>query len=125
MFCFIKQLPGGMRKSLYIKDDDYRLSFLYGNYITLTNLSRADKKRIFEQRLSPLYVSVHTTDNELRRKMLGNPKAPDILEELKALASNRIRIHAQIVLCPGVNDGEELTKTIKDLERLYPYVSST
>ena len=124
VFCFIKQLPKGMRKSLYIKDDDYRLSFLYGNYITLTNLSRADKKRIFEQRLSPLYVSVHTTNNELRRKMLCNPKAPDILKELQELASKRIRVHAQIVLYPGMNDGEELTKTIKDLERLYPYVSS-
>jgi putative radical SAM enzyme (TIGR03279 family) len=123
-FCFISQLPKGMRKSLYVKDDDYRLSFLYGNYITLANLTRSDKRRIFRQRLSPLYVSVHTTNNNLRRKMLGNPKAPDIMDELKELTSNRIRIHAQIVLCPGLNDGKELLSTIRDLQRFYPYVAS-
>jgi len=124
VFCFIDQLPQGMRKSLYVKDDDYRMSFLYGNYITLTNLSAADKKRIFEQRLSPLYVSIHTTNNDLRRKMLGNPKALDILKEIEELTSHKIRIHAQIVLCPGLNDGKELSKTISDLQKFYPYISS-
>jgi putative radical SAM enzyme (TIGR03279 family) len=113
-----------MRKSLYIRDDDYRMSFLYGNYITLTNLSRKDKDRIYTQRLSPLYVSVHTTDDGLRRKMIGNPKSPPILQEIFELTSNRIRLHVQIVVIPGMNDGKELEKTIKDLEKFYPYVSS-
>lgn len=124
IFCFVDQLPKGMRKSLYYKDEDYRMSFLHGNYITLTNLSASDKKRIIEQRLSPLYVSVHTTNNDLRRKMLNNQKAPDIMQEICALTSNKIRIHTQILLCPGLNDRDELTKTIKDLQRFYPYVSS-
>jgi len=124
IFCFVDQLPKGMRKPLYLKDEDYRMSFLYGNYITLTNLSALDKKRIIAQRLSPLYVSVHTTNNDLRRKMLGNPKAPDILKEIQELTSHKIRIHAQIVLCPGLNDGDELSRTIKDLLRFYPYVAS-
>ncbi|GAB4542207.1 MAG: DUF512 domain-containing protein [Thermodesulfovibrionia bacterium] len=124
IFCFVDQLPKGMRRSLYVKDDDYRLSFLYGNYITLTNLKRDDKKRIIEQRLSPLYISIHTTNNELRRRMLGNPNAMDILTELKELTSNKIRIHAQIVICPGINDGNELIRTLKDLQRFYPYLLS-
>ncbi len=124
LFCFVDQLPRGMRKSLYLKDEDFRMSFLHGNYITLTNLSPSDKARIIEQKLSPLYVSVHTTNNDLRRKMLNNPKAPDIHEEIQNFTSNKIRMHAQIVLCPGLNDGEELSKTIQDLQRFYPYVSS-
>jgi putative radical SAM enzyme (TIGR03279 family) len=124
IFCFIDQLPKGMRKSLYVKDDDYRMSFLYGNYITLTNLSPSDKKRIITQRLSPLYVSVHTTNHDLRKKMFGNPKVPDILKEIKELTSHKIRIHAQIVVCPGLNDGERLSNTIKDLQKFYPYVAS-
>ena len=124
MFCFVGQLPKGMRKPLYLKDDDYRMSFLFGNYITLTNLSAKEKQRIIEQRLGPLYVSVHTTNNDIRRKMLGNPKAPDILKELQDFTSNKIRVHVQIVLCPGLNDGEELSNTIQDLQRFYPYVSS-
>ncbi len=124
MFCFVKQLPKGMRKTLYLKDDDYRMSFLFGNYITLSNLSKKDKLRILEQRLSPLYISVHTTNNANRRKMLGNPKAPDILQEIKELTLHKIRIHAQIVVCPGLNDGDELTATIKDLRKFYPYVAS-
>lgn len=124
IFCFVNQLPKDMRRSLYVKDDDYRLSFLYGNYITLTNLSTADKKRIFEQRLSPLYVSIHSTNNELRRKILGNSKSPDILKEIEELISHKIKIHAQIVLCPGLNDGKELLKTINDLQRFYPYIAS-
>lgn len=124
IFCFVNQLPKGMRKSLYIKDEDYRLSFLYGNYITLTNLSKEDKKRIYEQRLSPLYISVHTTDHKLRNFILGNPDAPDIMKEIKDLISHKIRIHVQIVLCPGINDGSHLMRTVEDLGRFYPYVSS-
>jgi putative radical SAM enzyme (TIGR03279 family) len=124
VFCFVDQLPKGMRKTLYMKDDDYRMSFLYGNYITLTNISKPDKKRIFSQKLRPLYISVHTTDNELRRKMLGNPNAPDILGEIRDLVAHKIKLHVQIVLCPGMNDGEELLKTIKDLQKFYPYIAS-
>jgi len=124
IFCFVHQLPKGLRKSLYVKDDDYRMSFLFGNYITLTNLSRKDRERISKQRLSPLYISVHTTDNNLRKHMLGNPKAPDIIEEIQYLASSKIRMHVQIVVCPGINDGEYLKKTINDLQKFYPYVSS-
>ncbi|MBI5049646.1 MAG: DUF512 domain-containing protein [Nitrospirae bacterium] len=124
IFCFVDQLPNDMRKTLYIKDDDYRMSFLYGNYVTLTNLSDSDKKRIFQQRLSPLYISVHTTNNELRRKILGNPKTADILKEIQELTQNKIKLHTQIVLMPGVNDGNELSRTIKDLCRFYPYVAS-
>ncbi len=124
IFCFVDQLPKGMRKSLYLKDDDYRMSFLYGNYITLTNISAEDRKRIITQRLRPLYISVHTTDGEIRKKILGSQKAPDILKEIKELTSNKIKIHAQIVLCPGINDGEGLTATIKDLQKYYPYVAS-
>jgi|Deesub1362A_J573_1020465.scaffolds.fasta_scaffold00271_45 putative radical SAM enzyme (TIGR03279 family) len=124
IFCFVDQLPKGMRRSLYIKDDDYRMSFLYGNYITLTNLTPADRRRIAEQRLSPLYVSIHSTDNTIRRKMLGNPKAGDIIEGLRELTSYRIRIHGQIVVCPGINDGENLQKTLRELQRFYPYLQS-
>ncbi len=124
IFCFVDQLPKSMRKPLYLKDDDFRMSFLYGNYITLTNLSASDKKRIFAQRLSPLYVSVHTTNDDLRKKILGVSRTPDILKEIQELTSHKIRIHVQIVLCPGLNDGEELLKTIKDLQKFYPYVAS-
>ncbi|MCK5503962.1 MAG: DUF512 domain-containing protein, partial [Thermodesulfovibrionia bacterium] len=124
LFCFVNQLPKGMRKTLYLKDDDYRMSFIYGNYITLTNLSASDKKRIIAQKLSPLYISVHTTNNDLRKKMLGNPKAPNVLKEILEFTTHKIRLHAQIVLCPGLNDGEELSRTIKDLQKFYPYVAS-
>ena len=124
LFCFVNQLPKGMRKSIYLKDDDYRMSFIYGNYITLTNLSASDKKRIIAQKLSPLYISVHTTSNDLRKKMLGNPKAPNVLKEILEFTTYKIRLHAQIVLCPGLNDGEELSRTIKDLQKFYPYVAS-
>ena len=124
VFCFVHQLPKGMRKTLYLKDDDYRMSFLFGNYITLSNLSSKEKKRIFDQKLSPLYVSIHSTNNDIRRKMIGNPKAPDILKELLEFTSQKIRIHGQIVVCPGLNDGDELANTIKDLQKFYPYISS-
>lgn len=124
LFCFVKQLPKGLRKSLYIKDEDYRLSFLYGNYMTLSNIDTRDRKRIIEQRLSPLYVSVHTTNKPLRNRMLGNPRASDILKELKLFSDRKIRLHIQIVLCPGYNDGRELQSSIRDLYKFYPYVSS-
>jgi len=124
IFCFVRQLPRGLRKSLYLRDEDYRMSFLYGNYVTLTNLSSEDRKRIVEQRLSPLYISVHSTNRSLRNRLLGNVKSPDILGELKFLTNNKIRLHTQIVLCPGLNDGKELYQTILDLSRFYPYVSS-
>ncbi|RJQ44658.1 MAG: DUF512 domain-containing protein [Nitrospiraceae bacterium] len=124
IFCFVDQMPKGMRTSLYVKDDDYRMSFLYGNYITLTNLTSADKKRIIEQKLSPLYISVHTTNNDLRKKIIGNAKAPDILKELHELTAHKIKIHAQVVMTPGVNDIEDLSRTLKDLLKFYPYVAS-
>ena len=124
IFCFVPQLPKGLRKSLYIKDEDYRMSFLYGNYVTLTNLSAQDKKRIAQQRLSPLYISVHSTNKVIRNTLLGNPKAGDVLKELKFLKENKIRMHVQIVLCPGYNDDTELQRTIRDLYGFYPYVSS-
>ncbi|MBI5203683.1 MAG: DUF512 domain-containing protein, partial [Nitrospirae bacterium] len=124
IFCFVSQLPKGLRKSLYIKDEDYRMSFLYGNYVTLTNLSAQDKKRIAQQRLGPLYISVHSTNKAIRNALLGNPKAGDVLKELKFLKENKIRMHVQIVLCPGYNDDKELQRTIRDLYGFYPYVSS-
>ena len=124
IFCFVSQLPKGLRKSLYIKDEDYRMSFLYGNYITLTNLSAQDKKRIAQQRLGPLYISVHSTNKAIRNTLLGNSKAGDVLKELKFLKENKIRMHVQIVLCPGYNDDKELQRTIRDLYGFYPYVSS-
>jgi putative radical SAM enzyme (TIGR03279 family) len=124
IFCFVSQLPRGLRKPLYVKDEDYRMSFLYGNYVTMTNLSDADKKRIVEQRLSPLYVSVHSTNTEIRNRLLGNQKANDVLKEIKFLSHNKIRMHTQIVLCPGYNDGKNMEKTITDLYRFYPYVLS-
>ncbi len=124
IFCFVSQLPKGMRESLYIKDEDYRMSFLYGNYITLTNLTAQDKKRIVEQHLSPLYISVHSTNKTVRNALLNNPRACNIMKELKFLKEHKIRMHTQIVLCPGYNDGRELQSTIRDLYSLYPYVSS-
>ncbi len=124
IFCFVKQLPKGLRKPLYIKDEDYRLSFLYGNYTTLSNITAEEKKRIVQQRLSPMYISVHTTNKPLRNKMLGNPKATDILKELKYFADHKIRMHIQIVVCPGLNDAKELQSTIQDIYRYHPYVSS-
>lgn len=123
IFCFVEQLPTGLRKSLYIKDDDYRLSFLHGNFVTLANLSDEDIQRILTQRLSPLYVSVHTTDAALRESLLGR-EAPDILEQIDTLARGHITLHTQIVLCRGINDGEHLEKTIVDLGARYPTVAS-
>jgi putative radical SAM enzyme (TIGR03279 family) len=126
VFCFIHQLPKGMRKSLYVKDDDFRLSFLHGNYITLTDLDEAELERIVEQRLSPLYVSVHATDPRLRWELLGRPRvAAEILPRLERLAKAGIRMHAQIVLCPGLNDGAHLERTVSELAPLYPHVATT
>ena len=124
IFCFVDQQPEGLRKSLYIKDDDYRLSYLQGTYITLTNLTSKDKTRIEQLHLGPLYVSVHTTNPELRSKMLNNPKAANILEDLKWLKKADIPIHAQIVLCPGYNDKEELERTLRDFEQFKSIIQS-
>lgn len=126
VFCFIHQLPKGMRKSLYVKDDDFRLSFLHGNYITLTDLDEAAFERIVEQRLSPLYISVHATDPELRHRLLGQPRASvEILPRLERLAKAGIRMHAQIVLCPDWNDGAALERTVRELAPLHPHVATT
>jgi putative radical SAM enzyme (TIGR03279 family) len=123
-FCFVSQLPKGLRRPLYVKDEDYRMSFLYGNYVTLAGLKDSDRRRIIRQHLSPLYVSVHATDPGLRNELLGNPKAPDIMQELGHFSDHGIRFHAQIVLCPGINDKAELKRTIRDLASLYPHIMS-
>ena len=122
IFCFIDQLPKGMRESLYFKDDDSRLSFLFGNYITLTNLSQHEVDRIIKMHISPINVSVHTTNPELRVKMMNNRFAGDALKVLPKLAEAGIKINCQIVSCPGINDGKELERTLTDLETLYPAV---
>ncbi|MDR0310715.1 MAG: DUF512 domain-containing protein [Acidobacteriota bacterium] len=124
VFCFVDQLPPEARPELRVKDDDYRLSFLYGNYVTLTNVTEKDISRIIEQRLSPLYVSVHATDPELRARILGRKKTDNLEKKLARLRRNGIRIHAQIVLMPGINDGGQLEKTVMDLYRFYPGVES-
>ena len=118
IFCFVAQQPEGLRDTLYVKDDDYRLSFLQGTYITTTNLTEEDKKRIAQMHLGPFYISVHTTNPDLRVKMLKNPNAGKIMENLKWFKDNEIPFHAQIVLCPGYNDGEELKRTLEDLNSL-------
>lgn len=123
-FCFVDQNQEGMRESLYIRDDDYRYSFLFGNFVTFSNLTPMDWRRLEEQRLSPLYVSVHATEPELRQKLLGYPDAPDILQQLARLREIGIQVHTQIVLCPGLNDGEHLERTLDDLSALYPTVQS-
>ena len=124
IFCFIDQLPKGMRDTLYFKDDDSRLSFLQGNYITLTNMTEEDIDRIIKMRMSPINISVHTTDPELRVKMLKNPRSGEVLAYIKKLADAGIEINAQIVLCRGINDGANLERTMHDLACLYPQVSS-
>jgi putative radical SAM enzyme (TIGR03279 family) len=123
-FCFLKGNPKGMRKTLYVKDDDYRLSFFHGNFVTLTNLTEDDWSRLEEQRLSPLNVSVHATDLDLRRYLLGNANAPDVIKQLQRLGKIGIQAHTQVVLCPGVNDGAALDRTIADLAALYPTVQT-
>jgi putative radical SAM enzyme (TIGR03279 family) len=124
IFCFVHQLPRGLRKPLYVKDEDYRLSFLNGNYVTLANITGKELKRIIEQRLSPLYISVHATDPRLREHLLGKAGIPPIMEQLHALTDARITLHTQVVLCPDVNDGPQLERTVEDLTALYPSVQS-
>lgn len=124
IFCFIDQLPRNLRKTLYFKDDDSRLSFLQGNYVTLTNMTEQDIQRIIRFRLSPINISVHTTNPTLRVKMLGNEKASEIMQHMKKLAESHIMMNCQIVLCRDINDREELDRTLGDLVALYPYVNS-
>ncbi|HOQ23834.1 MAG TPA: DUF512 domain-containing protein [Bacillota bacterium] len=124
VFCFVDQMPKGQRPTLYIKDDDYRLSFLQGSYITLTNLRPADWQRIERLRLSPLYVSVHATDPAVRQRLLGQPRASRIMDDLRRLQKMGILLHTQAVLCPGINDGPVLEQTLQDLSALWPTVQS-
>ena len=124
IFCFVDQLPKGQRKTLYVKDDDWRLSFASGNYVTLTNISDADVERICNKKFSPLYVSVHATDDCLRRTMLGNPTARPILPLLKRFADAGIQMHTQIVMVPGYNDDKVLMQSLTDLYSLYPAVKT-
>ena len=124
VFCFVHQLPKGLRSPLYVKDEDYRLSFLYGNYVTLANIGRDELERIKEQRLSPLYISVHATDPLLRESLLGKKDILPILDVMKELAEARITMHTQIVLCPGLNDGEAFARTVENLAQMHPSVSS-
>ena len=124
VFCFIDQLPKGLRESLYFKDDDTRLSFLFGNYITLTNISQHEIDRIIKMKISPVNISVHTTNPELRVKMMNNKHAGEALGYLKQLADAGIAMNCQLVLCPGLNDGAELVRSMKDLSALYPAVQS-
>jgi putative radical SAM enzyme (TIGR03279 family) len=123
-FCFIYQLPKGLRRSLYVKDDDFRLSFLYGNYTTLTRFTEFDLERVIEERLSPLYVSIHTTNPELRAEMLRNPRGATSLRWLRELLNAGIEVHGQVVVCPGVNDGAELERTLDDVVTTYPGLAS-
>jgi putative radical SAM enzyme (TIGR03279 family) len=124
IFCFVDQMPPGMRKSLYFKDDDARLSFLMGNYLTLTNLSPREVQRIIDLRISPINVSVHTTDPKLRGEMLKNPRAGEAIAIMERFARNHITMNCQIVSCPGINDGPQLDKTLEDLAGMYPSVNS-
>ncbi|MBC7224277.1 MAG: DUF512 domain-containing protein [Anaerolineae bacterium] len=123
-FCFLKGLPPGLRESLYLRDDDYRLSFLFGNFVTLTNLTEADWRRIAAQHLSPLYVSIHATDPEVRERCFGRRNLPDVLVQLGRLGDMGIQVHAQVVLVPGLNDGPHLERTLQDLEGHFPTVQS-
>ena len=124
IFCFIDQMPPNMRETLYFKDDDARLSFLFGNYITLTNVSDEEIDRIIKMHITPINISVHTTNPELRCKMMNNRFAGDALKYMYRLCENGIKINCQLVLVPGYNDGDELKKTLADLEKLYPNVES-
>ncbi|HEY9597990.1 MAG TPA: TIGR03279 family radical SAM protein [Cyanophyceae cyanobacterium] len=118
-FCFIDQQPPGKRQTLYLKDDDYRLSFLYGSYLTLTNLTQKEWDRIEQMRLSPLYVSIHATEPDIRRRLLKNQRAGQILDQLKWFQERRLQIHAQVVVCPGINDGIHLEQTLLDLAKFH------
>ncbi|PWB61677.1 MAG: DUF512 domain-containing protein [Deltaproteobacteria bacterium] len=120
IFCFVHQLPKGLRRTLYIKDEDVRLSFLHGQYVTFSDVTEEETRKILRYRLSPLYVSIHTTDADLRRRMLGNPRASDIQEVMGRLIRGGITLHGQIVVCPGINDGIELERTLATLSALRP-----
>ncbi len=124
VFCFVDQLPKGQRKTLYVKDDDWRLSFVSGNFVTLTNVSDEEIARIKNKRFSPLYISVHATDDNLRRKLLGNPNARAIMPLLRDLAAGGITMYTQVVMCPNLNDGKVLEQTMSDLFSLYPAVQN-
>ena len=124
IFCFVDQTPKGMRPSLYFKDDDSRMSFFFGNYITLTNMSDEEIDRIIQMKISPINISVHTTNPQLRVQMMANPRAADSLDYLKRLAQGGAKLNTQLVLCPGINDGEELRRTLRDLGEYYPSLQS-
>ena len=124
IFCFVDQMPPGMRKSLYFKDDDARLSFLMGNYLTLTNLSEREVQRIIDLRISPINVSVHTTDPELRVEMLKNPRAGESIDIMRRFAAHNITMNCQIVSCPGINDGAALDRSLRELAEMFPAVNS-
>ena len=124
LFCFIDQLPKGMRDTLYVKDDDWRLSLMMGNYVTLTNVDDTEFERILKRKASPIFISVHATDPEVRIRLLRNPSAGNILERMRKLRDHGIQFHGQIVLCPGINDGEVLRKTIEDTAALFPSARS-
>lgn len=123
-FCFVDQLPKGMRETLYVKDDDYRCSFAFGNYVTLTNVTDRDLERIVRLRLSPLYVSVHAYDKEIKKALIANPEGAKLFEKIDYLVNNGITLHTQIVMCKGINDGEVLKDTLDMLEKYYPKVAS-
>jgi len=124
VFCFVHQNPKHVRRSLHIKDEDYRLSFLFGNYLTLTNVHEDEMQRIIDQRLSPLYISVHSTEPELRAALLGNAEYDGLMEKIERLTSAGIQLHCQVVLCPDLNDGSHLERTIDDLLRFHPRAAS-
>jgi putative radical SAM enzyme (TIGR03279 family) len=124
VFCFVHQNPAGVRPSLHIKDEDYRLSFLFGNYLTLTNVGEEEIQRIIQQRLSPLYISVHATEPSLRARLLGNGEYDGFLGKVERLIAAGITVHGQIVLCPGLNDGKDLERTVADMAALYPGAGS-
>lgn len=124
IFCFVHQLPKGLRRPLYVKDEDYRLSFLYGTYVTLSNLTPAELSRIKKLRLSPLYISVHAVDPKTRQQLLGRQNIPPVLDQLQELTAANIELHTQVVLCPGINDGPVLEQTVAELARLHPEIVS-
>ncbi|NBO65416.1 MAG: DUF512 domain-containing protein, partial [Acidobacteria bacterium] len=125
IFCFIQQNPEGSRASLWVRDEDVRFSFMYGNYSTLTTLTKAETQRVIEQRLSPQYVSVHATDPKLRAYLLGIDREDDVIKKMRHFIEHGIEIHAQVVLCPTLNDGEQLLRTVRDLAALHPGIVST
>ena len=124
VFCFVDQLPKGMRETLYFKDDDSRMSFLFGSYVTLTNMTDEDIARIIKMHISPINISVHATNPELRVELMKNPRSGEVLKYIPQLAAHHIRINAQIVVCPGLNDGEELRRSLWDLGQYAPEVQS-